>query len=756
MKKSKLQRFRANFSGGVCVAVMLSLFSQFGFANDPQQQPIEQSTSEIQSGQAQGEEGAANNSGREGSEAGQQVAIQSPHSDGSHNPPPPPFRGVRNESSKRRRHNIVKLSRTTPNKLSPLDSQVLSLFAPPGASISQREFEFLWENSEREIESGSPVGMMLSLSLDGPEHLLRIEEGEQEQFNQSLEALKADQSGKDREIEEKEGTVAIKKQNLTEAKAQLGGASGEGIKEARQKVIVASMDVIKTQGGMERAVQEAFKLASSRKELIKREKARLIKEKAEARAEIDREKAALIREKAEWRRLCAIEKKLQSVEAELEAAEKKVTSAGTKKRKYYEELRKIVKEGISIRKKEIEEMGATAELEKEEGILEKLLEHLDNQFGETDLYAGSNEDSDSSLGMTVAGGADPAADLAALAAAADEDYFVLTGNMIRSVGSVSYGEEVFREMVRMEKEEEEKGGKWKVYGKGKYKQTRLEGAKELSREYKDSQVGGIIGVTRWLGEEERGFVIGAFVGFDSHSMTQKRKEEKKGGKDLGKESKGRATSRVLGLCGGYIDPRFEVRMLIRGRLNKYKIEKLFGKEIVTDYGNGRGFGGGLELEGKYKIRVSERIVPGPWIGMEASVESYDSYSSRDEETEGTRVVDEETRKGDYSRALLGIGWEVRTKVGEVGVVSLKAGYRRLLSGEVPKVKIANDRSLLGVCNEHDEIEREGIEEGKDIGEVALGLSLDLGKGFGTSAMVKYAVAKHFHDIGANLGFNYKF
>ncbi|MDR3071363.1 MAG: hypothetical protein LBU29_02040, partial [Endomicrobium sp.] len=35
------------------------------------------------------------------------------------------------------------------------------------------------------------------------------------------------------------------------------------------------------------------------------------------------------------------------------------------------------------------------------------------------------------------------------------------GNMIRSVGSVSYGEEVFREMVRMVKEEEEKGEKWK-------------------------------------------------------------------------------------------------------------------------------------------------------------------------------------------------------------------------------------------------------------------------------------------------------
>ncbi|MDR3071332.1 MAG: autotransporter outer membrane beta-barrel domain-containing protein, partial [Endomicrobium sp.] len=337
-----------------------------------------------------------------------------------------------------------------------------------------------------------------------------------------------------------------------------------------------------------------------------------------------------------------------------------------------------------------------------------------------------------------------------------EDGLGFVGNMIRSVGSVSYREEVFREMVRLVKDEEEKGEKWKVYGKGKYKQITLEGTEKSPGEYKDSQVGGVIGVTRWLGEEDRGFVIGAFVGFDSHSMTQKGKEEKKGtgapvagaagdGKavlDLGEENKGRATSGVLGLCGGYIDPNFEVRMLIRGRLNKYKVEKLprildSDKEGMKF--DGRGFG--VELEGKYKIRVSKRVVMGPWIGMEASIESYD-------EDKGKTI-----KKGDYSRALLGVGWEVRTKVGDVGVVNLKAGYRRLLSGEIPKIKIGEElKKEKGVGN----VEGKGTEEGKDIGEVALGLSLDLGKGFGTSVMVKYAVAKHFHDIGANLGFSYKF
>jgi hypothetical protein len=202
------------------------------------------------------------------------------------------------------------------------------------------------------------------------------------------------------------------------------------------------------------------------------------------------------------------------------------------------------------------------------------------------------------------------------------------GNMIRGVGSVSYREEVFREMVRMGKEEEEKGGKWKVYGKGKYKHVTLEGTRKSPGEYKDSQVGGIIGVTRRLGEGERGFVIGAFVGIDGHGMTQKKKVYKKeekekekgeeavtptappaatpaepaaaapaeeGTKELEgnimrlKDSKGKITSVVLGMCGGYIDPNFEIRMLLRGRINKYEVERLGNKvfkeevEKLKDY-----------------------------------------------------------------------------------------------------------------------------------------------------------------------------
>jgi hypothetical protein len=214
-----------------------------------------------------------------------------------------------------------------------------------------------------------------------------------------------------------------------------------------------------------------------------------------------------------------------------------------------------------------------------------------------------------------------------------------------------------------------------------------------------------------------------------------------------KDSKGKVRSVVLGMCGGYIDPNFEVRMLLRGRMNKYKVDEL-GNEGVFNKGketkfDGRGIGG--ELEGKYKIRVSKRVVMGPWVGMEGSTESYDEDEKK--------II----KKGDYGRALLGIGWEVSAKVGEVGVVGLRAGYRRLLSGEVPKVKIGEIAdSKKDEYKKNKEIEGGGIEEGKDVVEVALGLNLGLGKGFGTSVMVKYAVAKHFQDIGANLGFSYKF
>jgi hypothetical protein len=185
---------------------------------------------------------------------------------------------------------------------------------------------------------------------------------------------------------------------------------------------------------------------------------------------------------------------------------------------------------------------------------------------------------------------------------------------------------------------------------------------------------------------------------------------------------------------------------VRGRLNRYKVDDLgsevFKKEKEIKF-DGKGIGG--ELEGKYKIRVSKRVVMGPWIGIEASTESYDEDKEK--------II----KKGDYSRSLLGIGWEIRTKVGEVGVVGLRAGYRRLLSGEIPKIKIGEIvDSKDEKYKKNKKIEGEGIEEGKDIVEVALGLSLDLGKGFGTSAMVRYAGAKHFQDIGANLGFNYKF
>ncbi|MDR3071764.1 MAG: autotransporter domain-containing protein [Endomicrobium sp.] len=348
------------------------------------------------------------------------------------------------------------------------------------------------------------------------------------------------------------------------------------------------------------------------------------------------------------------------------------------------------------------------------------------------------------------------------------------GNMVRGVGSVSYGEEVFREMVRVEKgeaEKAEKGEKWKVYGKGKYKYVTLEGTEKSPGEYKDSQVGGVIGVTKWLREErERGFVIGAFVGIDGHSMTQKKKvykkeekEKEKGGeavtpaaeegrKELEvnvmrmEDSKGKVRSVVLGMCGGYIDPNFEVRMLLRGRINKYEVERLGNKVFMEKEGtkfSGKGIGG--ELEGKYRIRVSDVVVIGPWIGIEVSQENYDG----DDE----KIV----KDGGYGRSLLGIGWEARTRVGEVGVISLKAGYRRLLSGEVPKIKIGEIAdSKKEKYKKNKEIEGEGIEEGKDVVEVTLGLNLDLGKGFGTSGMVKYTKAEHFQDIGANLGFSYKF
>jgi hypothetical protein len=356
------------------------------------------------------------------------------------------------------------------------------------------------------------------------------------------------------------------------------------------------------------------------------------------------------------------------------------------------------------------------------------------------------------------------------------------GNMVRSGEGESSAGEVFKPMEgALREEEEEKGGRWRVYGKGKYRETVLEGTSKSPGEYKDSQSGGVIGVNgRIGGSKERGFVIGGFIGVDSHKMSQKEKEPEKkplevegaGGGGAGEgvdsesesketsaeakeemkeniirleESKGKVRRVVVGINGGYIDPRYEIKMLLRGSLSDYKVDNLGSRVFGSKETKFEGKGIGVELEGKYKIRASKKVETGPWIGVEATAGKYDEDEKR--------II----RKGDYSRALIGIGWEVKGKVG--GVVELvgKVGYKRLLRGEIPKIRIGRIAdSQDEKYKKNKEIEGEGIKEGQNIMEIGIGMGIDIGKGLGGTVMGKYAKGERYRDLSANIGLNYNF
>jgi outer membrane autotransporter protein len=333
-------------------------------------------------------------------------------------------------------------------------------------------------------------------------------------------------------------------------------------------------------------------------------------------------------------------------------------------------------------------------------------------------------------------------------------------NMLRSVcNGNSCGEEVFREMSLgglVKGEEEVLKKKWHVWGGPRYNREEYDGDENSPGKYKNDQVGAVIGINRHLGDEkERGFVVGAFVKVACHNMTQQKKKgytmQKKCGSHIlkgklscAKRSKdiinGKTTSGVLGLCGGYANPEFEVMLLVRGSYTNYEVEGLAVKNLCTDFFpyydekikfDGKGFGG--ELGGMWKIRVSDKIVVGPCLGIEGSIEKYDEDKKK--------CINE----GESNRALAKVGVECRAELGCGNDLRVKLAYKRILNGEIPKITVGRNKEDI-----------KGIKESQDIGEIGLGWNWEIGKVVGVHANLKYTMSKNYRDIYANLGLGYSF
>ncbi|MDR3071739.1 MAG: autotransporter domain-containing protein [Endomicrobium sp.] len=198
---------------------------------------------------------------------------------------------------------------------------------------------------------------------------------------------------------------------------------------------------------------------------------------------------------------------------------------------------------------------------------------------------------------------------------------------------------------------------------------------------------------------------------------------------------GNITSVIIGLCGGYIEEKWEIKGIIRGCFDGYSIKLENEKKRFKNEEDFQGYGFGFDIEGMWKIKISEVMKLNPYLGLDLSEKKY--YD----------VKEWAIKSGRYGELLAKVGMEFNVKLNK-NDFRIGVAYERLLSCETPKIKLILKRGTNKYI--------EGIDSGKNIGSVRIGWSCDIIENVELYVNIGYSVAKKFRNLNGNSGISYRF
>ncbi|MDR3071836.1 MAG: autotransporter domain-containing protein [Endomicrobium sp.] len=237
--------------------------------------------------------------------------------------------------------------------------------------------------------------------------------------------------------------------------------------------------------------------------------------------------------------------------------------------------------------------------------------------------------------------------------------FSFLANMIRSTSGVSESKAVYVNLNKSGDIEKKSKALWVrvIYDNNKYR-----GGYGSSEDYESNGIGGMIGYN-WSSEVVIG---GPYIKIGGQRMVQN-------------ESKANARSIAVGLCGGYIEERLEIKAILRAGLDYYDGVRIKRESfVVKEEGEFDGYGLAGDIEGTYKIMKGESVGINPYIGLEGSTS---------EHKEDKKIY---MKNGSYSRVVRRAGIRLEIK-GDLCKFLLGTGYKRVLAGETPTVRLGGDK-----------------------------------------------------------------
>jgi outer membrane autotransporter protein len=290
--------------------------------------------------------------------------------------------------------------------------------------------------------------------------------------------------------------------------------------------------------------------------------------------------------------------------------------------------------------------------------------------------------------------------------------------VIRKAASDSAGNEVYDKV----KENGNKG----VWAQVKGGAQTFKGNGNSIGDYKDTSLGLMAGADKYI--EDKSMIIGVYAKMNKDNIEQK-------------ENRADGSRNGLGVYGGYIKEKYEIKAALLGSYDIFGTErKVLEQKSKADIS---AITINADIEGSLKYEINEEMKFKPYTGIEIKDTNYGSFKEK-----GAGVLDLEVSGGSYVRSAARIGAGIEYGKEKLNIYA-KAEGKYILSGTEPEIE-----SVFKGTQE--KFRSRGAQEGSiEIG-IGAGVEIKVRENFSLYANINYYGAEKYSNIYGNIGGRYVF
>ncbi|MDR2191682.1 MAG: autotransporter domain-containing protein [Endomicrobium sp.] len=298
-------------------------------------------------------------------------------------------------------------------------------------------------------------------------------------------------------------------------------------------------------------------------------------------------------------------------------------------------------------------------------------------------------------------------------------YFL--ANIIRNAAADSPNNEIY-DKIKSRDEGASNSGIWAQIKGG---QEIFKGDENSIDDYKDSSIGAMFGFDKYI--QEKSLMWGVYARINKDNIEQG--ENKADGQKSG-----------LGVYGGYIKEKYEVKAMLLGSYDIFNTQRqVLGQTAKSDIS---AITISADAEGAMKFELSKEMQIRPYIGVEAAAANYGNFK------ESGTDANLDINAGSYIRSAARIGAGIEYEKERISVYAKTEG-KCLLSGTEPEIESVFE-------NTDETFKSRGTKEGSiEIG-IAAGMQVEIAKDWKGYANVNYYGAQNYTNIYGNIGIKYLF